>query len=181
MVRKTIVLLSVAAVITLGAVPAFAGSLYVGGGFANVGFGVDLQHGKWYEVKNTTGYFLNVGYELSPTLAIDVRATVSEHNEATIPSKPKYQAIEIGPRFLFSPGSNIQPSITVGVGSHSVDMGSFEYDGTGAFIDLALQEIASDKHSLRVSARGSYWVADLNTFDILTYSFGLVYNYHLGR
>lgn len=164
----------------MASVPAIAGNFYLGGGIQVNTFRGDLTPGKYWDHDSAYGWDLNFGYRLTPKTALDVVYGSSEHDEVISATKSTFTWIEVGPKFFYNTDSNIQPYLTIGGGSYTLELKGVDYDGLGGFVGAGIEERGGRNHVVGIYVRANSWSDDSPNLHGVTISGGLNYNYYFG-
>ena len=143
-------------VVIFAAVPARAQTWYYGGGLDSVSLGGD------FVLDDAIGLAINVGYNFSPTIALDMVLGFSTHEQSSAGYDVDYARFSIGPKIVFG-GSTTKPWVTAGLMSNSLEdeFGIEEVDGTGLFLGLGV-DISVGPGAISIGYRSSSWDADSN-------------------
>jgi hypothetical protein len=144
-------------VVIFAAVPARAQTWYYGGGLDSVDLGGDFL------LDDAIGFAINVGYNFSPTTALDMVLGFSTHEQSFFGYDVDYTRFSIGPKFVFG-GSTTKPWATVGLMSNSLEneFGTETVDGTGLFLGLGADIPVGPNGAISIGYRFSSWDADSN-------------------
>jgi len=177
---KLVLLLAVVTVLglTLTPVPSSAGNLYLGGGTQSTSF--NKEAGGFFSADIAGGFNLNVGYRVSPKIAIDLMYGQSKHDENISGTEFTHSWLEIGPKLYFNTESTIQPYIIAGGGKYDDDIQSRDYSSLGAFIGAGIEERGGRNHIVGLFARGNTFSDDSPRLSTKTFTAGVYYNYYFG-
>jgi len=178
MIRTGIIALSI---VFLAAVPAVAGTWYIGGGINSVSLGGDLG-----DVDPGAGLAFNFGYNFNPNFALDFLLGASAHDDP-FNDALTYGRFDIGAEFIF-PNTTMAPYITVGLGSHVLDYDHYNtsFEGGSLYIGGGFDYYITPGHSIDVGVRFHSWSVDVNQGGVIWTDVGdatttvvaVMYNYH---
>lgn len=151
--------------------------IYIGIGMHTTSFGKDLKPGKYVSIMPGPGVALNLGVNFSSKLKLDFRAGRTFQREKISKSTVNCDWIEAGPLYYLVPQRKFRPFVSAGVGSYKLETTGLDFEGTGIFASVGVEEVINIYHSAKFYLQGTSWKDDEFDLNVEALNFGVIYNY----
>lgn len=153
--------------------------VYFGIGLHTASFGGDLRPGTWVAIMPGPGVALNIGFNMSSKLALDVRAGRTFQRERFSNSRVNYDWVEVGPILYLTGLTKIRPFVSAGVGTYKIKTTGIDLEGTGIFASAGVEDSVSENLSAKLYVQGSRWEDTDFDLEVEAFNVGLIFNFTL--
>ena len=154
-------------------------TIYYVFGLHTASFGGDLEPGTWVSIMPGPGIALNLGFNMSSILALDVRAGRTFQKEEISNSRVNCTWVEAGPILYLLGPDKTRPFISAGVGTYKIDTTGIDLEGTGIFASVGVEESVSESLSAKLYVQGSKWEDTDLDLKVDAFNVGLIFNFTL--